>query len=157
MAFGWFLDVADAENYFSLERLETEAWDELTNAQKQRVLVNAYNRIYHSKEFIVPTYADATSDDLVVLRKANGEMAYYLAVHQDDEDRRKGLEAQAVVEAGIVKEKYDKDKLYDTAIPQFVRDILCAYLAGEVETAFGVVDLCRDENFSVNEDVCDLD
>ena len=157
MAFGWFLDVADADNYFSLERLETEAWDDLSNAQKQKVLVNAYNRIYYSKEFIVPTYAEATSDDLVILRKANGEMAYYLAIHLGDEDRRKGLQAQATVEAGVVKEKYDKDRLYDTPIPQFVRDLLCGYLAGEAGQEFGAVDLCRDESKSVHEKVCNFD
>jgi hypothetical protein len=155
MAFGWFADLADANTYFTDERLVTESWDNLTNAQKQKVLVQAYNRIYYSREFIVPTYLEATAADLVVLRKANGEFAYYLALHLDDEDRRKGLQAQATVEAGVVKEKYKDTALYDTPIPQFVRDLLCGYLAG-VDTNFGAVDLERDEAESVNTKVNDF-
>jgi hypothetical protein len=155
MAFGWFTDLADANTYFTDERLVTESWDNLTNAQKQKVLVQAYNRIYYSREFIVPTYLEATADDLIVLRKANGEFAYYLALHLDDEDRRKGLQAQATVEAGVVKEKYKDTALYDTPIPQFVRDLLCGYLAG-VDTNFGAVDLERDEAESVNTKVNDF-
>ena len=156
MAIGWFADLAAAEDYFADERLETEAWDDLDNALKTKALNQAYNRLYHSKEFILPTYTEASVADLVVLTKAQAEMAYYLAIHLDDEDRRKGLQAQAVTEAGIVKEKYDAEKLYDTAIPPFVRDLLCAYLAGTPETYFGAVDICRDENESVDEDVCDF-
>ena len=149
MAFGWFVDLTDANDYFTDERLVTESWDDLSNSQKQKVLVQAYNRIYYSREFIVPTYLEATAADLVVLRKANGEFAYYLALHLDDEDRRKGIQAQATVEAGVVKEKYKDTALYDTPIPQFVRDLLCGYLAG-VDTNFGAVDLERDEEESVN-------
>jgi len=153
MAIGWFDDLAEAELYFSDERLETEAWDELDNDsplfQKNKVLKQAYNRLYYSKEFILPTYAEADSDDLVILRKANGEMAYYLAL-QLGEDRRKGLQAQGVIEAGVVKEKYDSSKLYDTPIPQFIRDLLCQYLAGDEGVHFGAVDLARDEDESVN-------
>lgn len=159
MAIGWVDDLADAEDYFTDERLETECWDDLDNDspyfQKNKVLLQAYNRIYYSKEFIVPTYAEAESDDLTVLRKAQCEMAYYLACHLQDEDRRKGIQAQAVVEAGVVKEKYAQGLLYDTPIPQFVRDLLCAYLAG-INTCFGAVDLERDEDESVNTKVHDF-
>ena len=157
MPIGWFFDLAQAEDYFDDERLDAEAWDLLDSTQKPAALTQAYNRIYYSKEFIVPTYAEATAGDLVVLRKAQGEFAYYLAIHARDEDRRKGLQAQAVIKAGVVKEDYDAAKLYDTPIPPFVRDLLCAYLAGDPGQEFGAVDLCRDEGKSVGEKVCDLD
>lgn len=160
MAEGWCTNLADAEDYFEIERLETSAWDDLDDSspyfQKHKVLIQAYNRLYYSKEFILPTYAEASVDDLVILRKAQCEMAYYLAMHLDDEDRRKGLQAQATIEAGVVKEKYDKDKLYDTAIPQFVRDLLCGYLAGVAPVEFGIVDIGRDENEGVDYDPVDL-
>lgn len=161
MPIGWFFDLAEAEDYFELERLETEAWDDLIESsptfQKTKVLTNAYNRLYYSKEFILPTYTEATPDDLVVLCKAQGEMAYYLAVHLADEDRRKGLQAQATIEAGVVKEKYDAAKLYDTPIPPFVRDLLCAYSSADPGQHFGAVDLCRDEGESVGTKICDFD
>ena len=150
MAIGWFADVAAADTLISTERLETDDWDGLTNAQKSAALYQSYNRIYYSREFIVPTYAEATADDLAVLTRAQSEFAIYLAIHLGDEDRRKGLQAQATVEAGVVKEKYDKDRLYDTPIPPFVRDLLCAYLAGDEGIHFGAVDLDRDEEESVN-------
>lgn len=160
MAIGWFVDLGDAEDYFSEERLNTEAWDDLDNdspyLQKDKVLIQAYNRLYYSKEFILPTYDEATADDLVILRKAQGEMAYYLALHIHDEDRRKGLQAQATVEAGVVKEKYAEALLYDTPIPPFVRDLLCGYLAGDEGIVFGAADLCRDEEESVNTKICDF-
>lgn len=157
MAIGWFTDTAEADNYFATERLVTDAWDDLAAAQKSPALMNSYNRIYYSKEFIVPTHDEATAADLVILKKAQAEFAYYLAVHLEDEDRRKGIQAQAVKEAGVVKEKYLETALYDTPIPQFVRDLLCQYLAGPDELHFGAIDLARDEEESVTTKVHDFD
>jgi len=104
---GWFDVLSTAENYFTVERLETSKWDALsTDAKKTKALTQAYNRIYYSGLFDVPTYAEASAAQLIVLQKAQAEMAYYLAQHLADEDRRKGLHAQGVTEAGIVKERY---------------------------------------------------
>jgi hypothetical protein len=124
-AIGWFDALATAESYFTSERLETTAWDGLaTDAKKTKALTQAYNRIFYSGLFDVPEYADATAAELVVLRKAQAEMAYYLAQHLADEDRRKGIQAQGVVEAGIVKEKYADGSLSDIPIPPIVSGIL---------------------------------
>jgi len=154
----YFINLADANAQIAARKFDTAPWDEIpTDAAKLACLAQAYDRIYYSKEFILPTYAEASVADLVVLQKAQIEMAFYLAIHASDEDRRKGLQAQATVGAGIVKETYDKDKLYDTPIPPFVRDLLCAYLAGDPGQEFGAVDLCRDENESVGTKVCDFD
>ena len=162
MAIGWFTDVAEANSYFDDERLETTAWDALsdgsgsgTKDEKTAVLKMAYNRIYYSREFIVPTYAEATANDLVILKKAQAEMAYYLALHLASEDRRKGLTAQGVSQAGVVKETYDAALSKETAIPPVVRDLLCTYLSG-VDTPFYAADIDRDEVYSVDEDVTDL-
>jgi hypothetical protein len=147
MSTGWFLDIAEAETYFEDERLETEAWDILTEDstgfQKTKVLKMAYNRIYYDPRWELPTYAEATAEDLVILKKANGEMAYYLAIHLADEDRRKGIQAQGVIEAGIVKEKYSEDMLMSLPVPPFVEALLDAW---STTVNFAVVGARRDED-----------
>ena len=150
MSLGWFNDLADANLYFTNERLETESWDDLTPAAtlKPKVVLNAYNRLYYDPRWILPTYVEATADELVILKKINGEMAYYIALHLADEDRRKGIQAQATIEAGVVKEKYDKDKLGDAPVPAVVIAMLDPWLVPL--TMFGAVDLARNEEESVN-------
>ena len=155
MSIGWFSNLADANAYFTTERLVTTAWDGLsTDALKTKAVINGYNRIYYSPKYDVPTYADATAAQKVILRKVNGEMAYYLAQHLDDEDRRMGLRGQGVIKAGIVKEDY-KDNLIELPIPPFIDALLRAEGFG-TEKAFGMVDLERDENKSVDEKVDDF-
>lgn len=158
---GYFAAVGDADTYFLNERLYHDEWDGLTNAQKSAALEQGYNRLYYSREFILPTLAEATATELPVLRKANAEMAEYLAIHLRDEDRRKGIQAQGVVGAGVVGETYvrfdsDQIKLTDTPIPQFVRDLLCAYAVGS-KKHFVAVDIGRDEGKRAKEEVAEFD
>ena len=154
MALGWFSNLADAVAYFASERLVTKAWDDLSAADKPKAVTNAYNRIYYDSRYDVPTYADATAAQKVILRIANGEMAYFLAMHLASEDRRMGLRAQGVIKAGIVKEDY-KDDLAELPIPPFV-DALLEAEGFTTEKAFGMVDVARDENKSVDEKVDDF-
>lgn len=150
---GWFDDIDDADDYFEDERLETDAWDALlesTFAQKTKVLIQAYNRLYYDKEWELPTYAEATDAELIVLKKANGEMAYYLAIHLADEDRRKGLQAQGVTAAGVVKETYSGHLASDNPldllklpIPPIVFHLLEPFRV--IKPSFGSVDLVRNE------------
>ena len=154
MSIGWFDNIADAKTYFTDERLITTAWDNLsTDAQMTKAVKNAYNRIYHDPRYAVPTYAAATPAQLVVLKIVNGEMAYYLAQHMDDEDRRQGLRAQGVIEAGIVEEKYTD--LLGLPVPPFIEALLEAEGFG-AEKAFGMVDIDRDEDESVDTKVDDF-
>jgi len=154
MALGWFTNLADAVAYFASERLITTAWDNLSAGDKPVAVTNAYNRIYHDPRYNVPTYADATAAQKVVLRIVNGEMAYYLAQHLDDEDRRMGLRAQGVIKAGIVKEDY-KDNSIELPVPPFI-DALLADAGFTTEKAFGMIDIARDEDKSVDEKVDDF-
>ena len=155
MAIGWFDNLANAKAYFMIERLVTKAWDNLsTDALKTKAVINAYNRIYYDTRYDVPTYAAATAAQLVILKKVNGEMAYYLAQHLDDEDRRMGLRNQGVIKAGIVKEDY-KDDLVELPVPPFI-DALLADEGFVTEKAFGMVDIARDESKSVDEKVDDF-
>jgi hypothetical protein len=154
MSLGWFDSLSNANEYFTNERLVTTAWDDLTDDAKKEVAVKmAYNRIYYSPKYDVPTYAAATAAQLVILKKVNGEMAYYLAQHLDDEDRRQGLRSQGVIKAGIVEEAYKDD--VELPVPPFIDALLRAEGFG-AEKAFGMVDIARDEDESVDEKVDDF-
>lgn len=153
MSVGWFSDLDDAKEYFEHERLETEAWDNLDNTKMTKLINQAYNRIYYNPDYSIPTYALATAAQLVKLRVVNAEMAYYLAQHLGDEDRRMGLRAQGVIKAGIVKEEYKKEM--ELPIPPFIDAILEDEGFGTAK-AFGMVDIDRDENKSVDEKVDDF-
>jgi len=150
MSLGWFDDLTDAKAYFSTERLVTTSWDAMIDALKTKAVTNAYNRIFYNSKYDVPTYAAATAAQLIVLKKVNGEMAYYLAQHLEDEDRRMGLRAQGVTKAGIVEEEYKDD--IELPIPPFIDDIL-EEEGFTTEKAFGMVDVDRDEDKSVDEKV----
>lgn len=154
MSVGYFVNIAAASAYFTAERLETWAWDDLADdATKTKAVKMAYNRLYHDPRWSLPTYAVATPAELEVLSIANAEMAYYLAVHIDDEDRRKGLQAQGVIKAGIVKEDYSEDMLMELPVPPIVIALLAPWLK---ERHFGAVDIERDEEESVKTKVHDF-
>jgi len=116
---GW-ATLAEAEIYFANERLETALWDvaTMTNDLKNKALNMGYNRIYYCPDYGVPAKGSETVAQKVKLIKIQCEMAYYLTMHLADEDRRKGLQTQGVVEAGIVKESYNKGDLNELSIPR---------------------------------------
>ena len=156
MAVGWFDTVAEAEAYFDEERLETTAWDALTeasgNLQRTKALKMAYNRLYYSGIKSLPTQANATAAQLVPLKKAQAEMAYYLAQHLADEDRRKGLHAQGVIVANVVKEMSAGAELAKLPIPPFVLALLSDF-DDITDTPLYVVDIDRDEDYTSAEDL----
>lgn len=157
MSVGWFATLVEAKAYFTVERLVTTSWDVLValgDPTATKAVINAYNRIFYDPRYDVPTYALATAAQLVVLKKVNGEMAYYLAQHLEDEDRRMGLRAQGVIEAGIVKEVYKED-LAELPVPPFI-DALLEDEGFVTEKAFGMVDVDRDEDESVDTEVDDF-
>ncbi len=147
---GW-CSLAEAESYFANERYPVTHWEDLADDDtKNRELNGAYNRLYYSKDFSLPAKGEETAAQLVILIKAQSEMAYYLALHLGDEDRRKGLQAQAVTTAGIVKEVFDKDKSDKVPIPPIVKELLNDFY--EFTAPFYSVDIDRDENEAVSED-----
>lgn len=146
---GWCSTLAKADNYFATERLVSTCWDGLEvsgDTKKTAALMMAYNRLYYGGEFDLPTYAAATAAELVILVKAQCEMAYYLCVHQSDEDRRKGLQVQGVIQAGIVKERYHEDWLEKIPIPPIVWGMLKDY---KTKKHFYGFDIKRDEDEKV--------
>lgn len=152
---GWST-LVEATTYFTDERLETTVWDAIVaigaltaNDIKNKALNMAYNRIYYDPRYAVPAAGSETATQKVILIKVQCEMANYLAVHLADEDRRKGLQAQAVIKAGIVKEDYSKDDLMALPVPPFVEALLDDE-GFTTEKAFGLVDIDRKEDESVD-------
>lgn len=153
MTIGWMTELAEANTYFTEKRLAVAAWDALIDATKTKALWSGYNRICHCSDFSIPATPSAT--ELVKLKDAQCEMAYYLAIHMADEDGRKGLQAQGVVGAGIVKETYDKDSLNKLPIPPIVLEILGDfYKYGE---AMAMIPIDRDEDKDMSTDVVEED
>lgn len=163
MAIGYFPTLVEADLYFLTKRLETAHWDALTvtstKDEKTACLYQAYQRIYNSQEFILPKYADATAEELEKLQEAQAEMAYYLAEHLPDEDTRRGLMIQGVASSPIGetfhRSQSDQVDISKIPIPPIVRDLLQGWWAG-TDTPIHVVDIDRDEDYSVDEDVTDL-
>jgi hypothetical protein len=153
MAWDYFLNQADADAYFTVERLVTTDWDALNAANKEKCVNFAYNRMFYDPTYSLPTLANATAAQLVVLRKATGELAYYVAQHLDDEDRRKGIQAQGVEEAGIVQEVYNEDMLMTLPYPPIV---LAWLLPFKADRPIFKTDIDRDEDESVDENVTDF-
>lgn len=151
MSIGWMVDLAEANTYFTAERYVTADWDSLADADRTKALLNAYNRIVYCARFSIP--AVPTAAQLVVLKYAQCEMAYYLIIHLGDEDHRKGLQAQGVISAGIVKEVYSKDMLEKIPIPPVVAEILEDF-DEETETIV-MLDVDRNEDESVDFDAVD--
>lgn len=156
MSIGWFVDLADANSYFLEERFATEAWDGITDDSLKIKAINySYNRLYHSPLWTLPTFADAGAAELVRLRIINGEMANYIIVHLSDEDRRKGIQAQNVIKAGIEEETYDKDQLDKLPIPASVINLLKPWVKAKY---LHVTNIDRDEDYGVAyPDVIDIE
>jgi len=155
MSIGWFSNLAEADSYFLIERFTTADWDALTNAQKTKAILYSYNRLYHSPLWDLPTYAEAGVAELVVLRIVNGEMANYIIIHLYDEDRRKGIQAQAVIKAGIEEETYEKTLLDKLPIPAAVEDLLIPWLSAK---HLHITNIDRDEDYGVEyPDVIDVE
>ena len=151
MSIGWMASLAEADDYYD-NRFQNALWLELTEQRKTAALTTAYKRIYYSSDFDVPDPPSAAL--LAKLKDAQCEMTYYLLVHLKDEDVRKGLQAQGITTAGILKETYDKDSLNKVPIPPIVEEILVDIY--KYSSSFAVVDIDRDEDESVDKDVVDL-
>lgn len=148
-----FISIAQADAYFST-RLFATAWTGIVPASgdptKTAALTTAYDRLFYSGLFDLPSFAAATAAQLVVLQKAQAEMALYLLGHLADEDRRKGIQAQGVTQAGIVKETYgggaggSADVAGTLPIPPIVAAILEDY--STAGSGFEVSSIDRDED-----------
>jgi hypothetical protein len=154
MTIGW-TDLTAANIFFSIKRLESTAWDALmvTSAkdEKSAVLRMAYDRLRFCRDFSIP--ATPTADQTERLQTAQCETAYYLAQHLASEDRRKGIQAQGVVGAGVVKETYAESNLSTIPLPPIVYEIMKEF---NDALPFYVREVARDENEAVDKDVSEF-
>ena len=143
-----YLTIAEADFYFST-RLFADAWADIAPTSgdpiKTAALTTAYERLYFSGLFNLPLFLDATADQLVVLKKAQCELSLYMLIHLADEDRRKGLQAQGVTVAGIVKEQYSEADLNYLPIPPFVAGLLEEFSTAIINP-FYISKIDRDED-----------
>ena len=143
-----YISVVDADLYFST-RLSANAWADIAPTSgdpiKTAALTTAYERLYFSGLFNLPLFLDATADQLVVLKKAQCELSLYMLIHLADEDRRKGLQAQGVTVAGIVKEQYSEADLNYLPIPPFVAGLLEEFSTAIINP-FYISKIDRDED-----------
>lgn len=133
-----WLTVAEAEPYFSTRIGSSEYW--CSGADKEAALITAYNQLNGCGLFNFPTEVAQAMKD------AQCEQALFLLIHIEDIDRRKGLQAQGVTAAGIVKESYG-DGLDEIPICANAKNFLKEYsIEGQDIYA---VDLERDEEEEV--------
>lgn len=121
----WISD-EDAESYFD-DRLNADVWTELTDpsddyhASKKRALITAYKQLNSGIFSGLPGTVSQNMKD------AQCEQALFLLQHGSDADARKGIQAQGVVAAGVVKEQYDVDRMNKTPICAAAMELLKEY------------------------------
>ena len=142
---GW-VQITDADTYFTT-RYGASAWAALINADKTSLLTTAWNRIRSDTRFTIP--GTPSADQKLILAMAQEETAWYMYIHLADEDRRIGLIAQGVIEAGIVKEKYRNTG--EIPLPPIVVDLLVDFLYAGSPVGGGDID--RSESSSYDTDV----
>lgn len=153
---GWST-LVEASTYFANNRLSTVHWDRLsTDDLKNKVLNNSHIRITSDKRWSIPS--SPTAAQLLILKLAQQEAAYNLALHLADEDRRKGLQAQGVQQAGIVKEVYPAgtflpDWIEKIPFPAIVLNLLDQFLTAQ---PFYSKEIDRDEEAGVEDNVTDF-
>lgn len=140
-----YINLADADTYFET-RLAADAWNDIVDdsscTTKTAALTTAYSRIYYSGLWDLPLAP--TAAQLVILSRAQCELALYMLIHLEDEDRRKGIQAQGVTRSDIVKEMYRESDMATIPIPPFVAAMLQDFSTGGKE--FYVTEINRDED-----------
>jgi len=129
----WLTEAA-ANTYFESRIHGDDYW---TDGESDNIpsLITAYKWL-NAGSYSFPTTPIQTMKD------AQCEMALFLLQHQPDLDLRMGLQAQGVVAAGVVKEKYRNDGSIELPMPLIVQQLLSAY---DTDSPIGLVTLERNE------------
>lgn len=136
-----WLSEADANTYMG-DRLDAGGYWEDEETDNVRALITAYKWL-NSGKYAFPD--DATQP----MKDAQCEMALFLLQHQPDIDLRMGLQAQGVIAAGVVKERYKDDNYVELPIPPIVQKLLESY---QTDRPVFLINLERNENESVSYD-----
>lgn len=130
-----------ANTYFDDRLKASDYW---TDGASDNVpaLVTAYKWLNAGKY----TFPDTATQPM---KDAQCEYALFLLQHQPDLDLRMGLQAQGVVAAGVVKERYKDDNYIELPIPPVVLKLIETY---DTERPVYLVNLERNENENVGYD-----
>ncbi len=136
-----WLSEADANTYFDNRIKAGDYWID-DAGDNEPALVTAYNWL-NAGNYAFPD--DATQP----MKDAQCEMALFLLQHQPDLDLRMGLQAQGVIAAGVVKERYKDDNYVELPIPPIVQKLLESY---QTNRPVYLVNIERNENEGVDYD-----
>jgi len=132
---------AEANTYFDDRIFASDYWTDAAS-DNSPALVTAYKWL-NSGPYSFPATAVQNMKD------AQCEMAFFLLQHQPDLDLRMGLQAQGVIGAGVVKEKYKDDNSVELPVPPIVQELLEDY---QMEKPMFMVNLERNEEKGVDYD-----
>ncbi len=132
---------ATANAFFNSRIYASDYWVN-GNANNEPALITAYNWL-NAGNYDFPAVATQA------MKNAQMEYALFLLQHQPDLDLRMGLQAQGVVAAGVVKEKYKDDNYVELPIPPIVQKLIEDY---ETDRPVYLVNLERNEEEGVDYD-----
>lgn len=130
---------ADADTYFGTRFASSDYW--CSGVDKDGALITAHQWLKNNPNLTFPTTVSQSMKD------AQCEMALFLLQHQPDIDLRMGLQAQGVIEAGIVKEKYSQRS--SVPIPAVVMALIEAYRG---DSPVRMINISRNEDEGVDYD-----
>lgn len=136
----WLLE-SEANTYFTDRIFASDYWTN-SNANNSPALITAYKWLNSGLYSFPDTATQAMKD-------AQCEMAFFLLQHQPGLDLRMGLQAQGVIAAGVVKEKYKDDNYVELPVPPLVQKLIESY---ETSKPVFLINLARNENESVGYD-----
>jgi hypothetical protein len=131
---------AEADAYLATRFGAGDYW--VSGVDKEAAIATAYSWLINSPKFSLTADTDAAQK----IKDAQCEMALFLVMNQPDIDIRLGLQSQGVMEAGIVKEKYNGKKP-TLPIPFTVAFMLEDYAQ---ERAIHMINLERNEDEGVD-------
>jgi len=149
---GW-VDPTAAATFFASQYGMTDWATLVTAGNADKLLTRAWYRILYDPRWVIPASPDAPTK--ARLAYAQELTAWYMYIHVGDEDRRLGLQAQGVVQAGIVQETYDKDRFGNVPLPPEALAILLETFT-EVKS-FYAADIDRRESAGADQNVVSID
>jgi hypothetical protein len=120
-----WVTLAEADTYFE-SRIQTDPWDALSDANKEKYLKTAYRWIYYDSAFPVPASSSETA-----VKYGQCEAAFFLITYYDTMDKH-----AALIASGVTHFKYGKreEDITDVKKPQVVINYFgsAGYYSGSV-------------------------
>ncbi len=139
----WVTEAA-ANTYFNDRIKASDYWTDGAS-DNSPALITAYKWL-NAGMYAFPATATQPMKD------AQCETAFFLLQHQPALDLRMGLQAQGVIAAGVVKERYKDDNYVELPIPPLVQKLLEDY---ETARPVFLVNIERNEEEGVGYDAYD--